>query len=83
MNQANLPSDPGLQTSELAAVMVEQFPAEEYPHLAKFTIQHVMRPDYDYGEEFEYGLDLILDGLEKEVGRLPIARRNRSAADGR
>ena len=24
-----------------------------------------MRPGHDYGDEFEYGLDLILDGLER------------------
>jgi AcrR family transcriptional regulator len=65
MNQASMPSDPGMDTSELAAVMVEQFPAEVYPHLAEFTFKHVMRPGYDYGDEFEYGLDLILDGLEE------------------
>jgi AcrR family transcriptional regulator len=66
MNEASMPSDPGMETAELAAIMVEQFPAKEYPHLAEFTFQHVMRPGYDYGgEEFEYGLDLILDGLEK------------------
>jgi hypothetical protein len=65
MNQASLPSDPGLETAEVAAAMSEQFPAEEYPHLAEFTSQHVMRTGYDYGAEFEYGLDLILDGLER------------------
>jgi hypothetical protein len=27
-----------------------------------------MKPGYDYGEEFEYGLDLILDGLERVRG---------------
>jgi hypothetical protein len=27
-----------------------------------------MRPGYDYGDEFEYGLDLILDGLERAAG---------------
>jgi hypothetical protein len=27
--------------------------------------QHAMRPGYDYAEEFEFGLDLILDGLER------------------
>ena len=26
-----------------------------------------MRPDYDFGEEFEYGLDLILDGLARSL----------------
>ena len=24
-----------------------------------------MQPGYDYGDEFEYGLDLILEGLER------------------
>ena len=37
-----------------------------------------MRPDYDFGEEFEYGLDLILDGLARSLpdnGGAPRARR--------
>jgi len=45
--------------------MLEPFPLKEYPNLAAFVSEHVMRPGYDYGEEFEYGLDLILDGLEQ------------------
>jgi hypothetical protein len=24
-----------------------------------------MQPGYDYGDEFEYGLDVILDGLDR------------------
>ena len=42
-----------------------RFPADEYPHLAEFTTRHVLRRGYDYGDEFEYGLDLILDGLHR------------------
>lgn len=30
-----------------------------------------MKPGYDYGDEFEYGLDLILDGLEGTPGTTP------------
>ena len=41
------------------------FPADEYPHLAELTAEHVLQPGYDYGNEFEFGLDLILDGLER------------------
>ena len=67
LNQASMPVEPGMETSELAAVMVEQFPADEYPHLAEFTFKHVMRAGYDYGEEFEYGLDLILDAIEASL----------------
>ena len=28
-------------------------------------MEHVLQPGYDYGDEYEFGLDLILDGLEK------------------
>jgi len=37
------------------------------PSSSKTTNQVLlsMKPGYDYGEEFEYGLDLILDGLER------------------
>jgi hypothetical protein len=27
----------------------------------------VLRPGYDYGSEYEYGLDLILDGLDSAL----------------
>ena len=37
--------------------------AGEYPHPAEMVIDHAMKPGYDYGEEFDFGLDLILDGL--------------------
>jgi len=31
----------------------------------EFTIGHVLKLGYDYGAEFDFGLDLILDGLER------------------
>jgi hypothetical protein len=45
--------------------MLEPFPANEYPNLVEFLSEHVLKPGYDYGDEFEYGLDLILDGLDQ------------------
>jgi AcrR family transcriptional regulator len=66
-------------TSEEAAVVAEnilrQLPADEYPHLAEMIVEHALKPGYDYAEEFEFGLDLILDGLEepKRNARKPIA----------
>ena len=55
------------ETSELAKAFLLQFPTKEYPRLAKLTLEHVLQPGYDYGEEYEFGLDLILDGLEKHL----------------
>ena len=37
----------------------------EFPHLSEMVIEHAMKPGYDYKDEFEFGLDLILDGLER------------------
>jgi hypothetical protein len=52
--------------ADTAASMMEQFfDAEAYPSLLEFTMEHIMRPDYDFGEEFDYGLDLILAGLAR------------------
>jgi hypothetical protein len=31
------------------------------------TAEHILQPGYDFGEEFEFGLDLILDSLEAEA----------------
>ena len=39
--------------------------AEEFPYLAEVVAGHVAKVGYDFGEAFEYGLDLILDALEK------------------
>ena len=59
--EANLPivDDP-----DLAAQMVEQFPSELYPNLFELTTLHVMEPGYAFGNSFEVGLALVLDGLE-------------------
>jgi len=49
----------------MAQGFLDQFPAEQFPHLAELTLTHVLQPGYDYGDEFEFGLDLILNGLER------------------
>ena len=53
------------EMAEVARAIMAQFPTDEYPHLAEFTIEHVLQPGYDYGQEFQFGLDLILAGLER------------------
>jgi len=36
---------------------------EAYPHLAEMAQEHLLRPGYDFGDEFTRGLDLILTAL--------------------
>jgi hypothetical protein len=42
---------------------VEAFPASEFPYLFEMTIEHVLRPGYEYGQEFDPGLTVVLDGV--------------------
>lgn len=46
--------------------MFEPFPTGAYPNLVAFVEGHIMKPGYDFGAEFEYGLELILDGLDRD-----------------
>ena len=47
--------------------MLQPFPLNAYPNLADFITEHAMKPGYDFADEFEYGLDLVLDGIERAV----------------
>lgn len=67
LQEASLPATGGVEMADLASEMVEHFPADRYPHLAEFTFEHVLRPGYDFTDEFDFGLDLILDGLERST----------------
>ena len=53
------------ENAELVQAMLAQFPAEAYPRLADFTFEHILRPGYSFAVEFEFGLDLLLDGLDR------------------
>ncbi len=65
LQDRGLPFDNPEETAALAQAMLAQFPADTYPHLAEFTFGHVLQPGYDFGNEYEFGLALILDGLER------------------
>lgn len=67
LQEATLPFDTAEEAAEVAQTMFARMAAERYPYLTELTVEHVLRPGYDYGAEFEYGLDLILDGLERAL----------------
>lgn len=41
--------------------------AESFPHLAEMAASHAAGPTYSYDDEFEFGLELILDALERAL----------------
>lgn len=64
VQELSLPLGEGEATAELAAEILAGT-AESLPHLAEMAAEHVALPGYRFGNEFEPGLDLLLDGLER------------------
>jgi AcrR family transcriptional regulator len=65
LQEASLPFDTGEEAAQVAQDISAMMPGGEYPHLAEIAAVHVLQPGYQYGQEFETGLDLILDALER------------------
>ena len=67
LQEASLPFHTPEEAAEVAQAIMAEFPAAEFPHLTEIAVDHVLQPGYDYGNEYLFGLDLILDGLERAL----------------
>jgi AcrR family transcriptional regulator len=65
LQEASLPFQTPEETAAVAETIMSEFTADAYPHLTELAVGHVLQPGYDYGDEFGFGLDLLLDGLER------------------
>jgi len=63
LEAASLSGSGDEEIQEVAGRMTAAYDAERYPHLFEFATEHVMQPGYSFGASFEFGLDLIIDGL--------------------
>lgn len=64
LQEANMPATGGDEMAALAEEIIEPLGEDQFPWLTELATKHILQPDYDFGHEFAYGLDLILDGLE-------------------
>ena len=70
LTEVNLPFADDGDVDGFAAQVDELLPAQQYPNMAEMLHTRVMGQDYDYGDEFGFGLDLLLDQLQVHlVGR--------------
>src|SRR6516225_7270097 len=69
LQEAGLPFGTGEEAAQVAQEISAQFASGQYPYLTEIAVAHVVRPGYAYADEFEIGLDLILDGLETAMSR--------------
>lgn len=63
--EAHVPSTGEGGLTELTKEIAAGFDPSTYPTLSAFTAEHVLQPDYSFGASFEFGLDLIITGLER------------------
>ncbi|WAB83487.1 TetR/AcrR family transcriptional regulator [Microcella daejeonensis] len=65
LQEAGLPFADATELGDMIPeVYLPQLPAEQYPYLHESATQ-LMAGDYDPADEFTYGLDLVLDALER------------------
>ena len=69
LQEASLPFEGRESVGDVAGPIMERMAAGEYPHLAQMATTYYLQPGYDFGDEFRFGLDLILDGLEAALHR--------------
>ena len=63
LQEASLPFD-DTNVTEVAGPIMDTFLVGKYPHMAELAAELVLQPGYAFGNEFTFGLDLILEGLE-------------------
>ena len=51
----------------MAEALARWLPPERYPALSALVHEHVLPGGYDEDEAFEFGLDLVLEGLERRL----------------
>lgn len=64
LQELGLPFNTGEEAAEVATSIMAQMATGEYPYMVEIAMEHVLKPGYAYANEFEIGLDLILDGME-------------------
>ena len=67
LQEVQLPFDTAEETQELARGIMAELPADAYPYFAEFATERVLQPGYDFADEFDFGLGLVLDGLERTL----------------
>jgi len=66
LQEATLPFN-DQSVEDVAAPMMEAFESGDFPHLLELVTEHALKPGYDFADEFEFGLELVLDGLEERL----------------
>ena len=67
LQEASLPFEGPESVGEVAGPIMELMAGGAYPHMVDMATSYYMLPGYDFADEFEFGLAVILDGLERAI----------------
>jgi AcrR family transcriptional regulator len=69
LQEASLPFEGPAAVGEVAEPIMKLMAAGDYSHLIEMTTSYYLQPGYDFADEFTFGIDLILDGLEASIAQ--------------
>src|SRR3954468_2496941 len=67
LQETALPFQGRDSAGDVAVSIMQRMAAGQYPHLVQMATSYYLQPGYDFGDEFGFGLDLILDGIERSL----------------
>jgi AcrR family transcriptional regulator len=67
LQEAGLPFEGPDTVAPVAESIMEHFTAGDYPHLVEMATGYYFKTTYDFADEFDFGLNLILDGLANSL----------------
>ena len=82
LQENSLPFGTPEETAEVAQTIMAEFAAGTYPHLTEIAVEHVLQLGYDYGNEYQFGLELVLDGLDRALGASPAGNSGAESVKG-
>jgi AcrR family transcriptional regulator len=69
LQEAALPFQGTDTAADVTEPIMERFRSDQYPHLVEMATEYILQPGYDFGDEFEFGLGVILDALMRSLPR--------------
>jgi AcrR family transcriptional regulator len=67
LTEANLPFKPGESAADFVDHISDLMPVDRYPHMHELIAEQISHKSYNYGNEFGFGLDLILDSIQNHL----------------
>jgi AcrR family transcriptional regulator len=69
LQEAALPFQGADTPADVTEPIMQRFNTDHYPNLVEMATEYILQPGYDFGDEFEFGLGVILDALTRALPR--------------